>query len=29
LAVIAFTLMCYGPGPLALEILRKGGKSGS
>jgi putative oxidoreductase len=29
LAAIAFTLMCYGPGPLALEILRKGGKSGS
>ena len=29
LAAIAFTLMSYGPGPLALEILRKGGKSGS
>ena len=29
LAAIAFVLMCYGPGPLALEILRKGGKSRS
>jgi len=29
LAAIAFTLMSYGPGPLALEILHKGGKSGS
>jgi len=29
LTAIAFTLMSYGPGPLALEILRKGGKSRS
>jgi putative oxidoreductase len=29
LAAIAFTLMCFGPGPLALEILRRGGKSAS
>ena len=27
LAAIAFCLICYGPGPLALEIIRKGGKS--
>lgn len=27
LAAIAFTLICYGPGPLALEIIRRGGKS--
>ncbi len=27
LAVIAFTLICYGPGPLALEVLRKRGHS--
>jgi len=27
LAVIAFALICYGAGPLALEIIRKGGKS--
>jgi len=27
LAAIAFTLTCYGPGPLALEIIRKGGKT--
>ena len=27
LAAIAFTLICYGSGPLGLEILRKGGKS--
>lgn len=27
LAVIAFALLCYGPGPLALEIIRKGGKA--
>lgn len=29
LAAIAFTLMCYGAGPLGLEIIRKGGKSSS
>ena len=29
LAAIALTLLCYGPGPLALEILRSGGKSSS
>ena len=29
LAAIAFTLICYGPGPLALEIIRKGGKTSS
>lgn len=29
LAVIAFTLICYGSGPLGLEILRRGGKSSS
>jgi putative oxidoreductase len=29
LAVIAFALMCYGGGPLGLEILRKGGKASS
>ena len=29
LAAIAFALMCFGPGPLALEIIRKGGKSSS
>ena len=28
LAAIAFTLICYGAGPLALEILRRGGKTG-
>jgi putative oxidoreductase len=27
LAAIAFLLICYGPGPVALEIIRKGGKS--
>jgi putative oxidoreductase len=29
LAAIAFALLCLGPGPLALEIIRKGGKSTS
>lgn len=29
LAAIAFALICYGAGPLALEIIRKGGKSGA
>jgi putative oxidoreductase len=29
LAAIAFVLMCYGPGPLGLEVLRRGGKSSS
>lgn len=29
LAAIAFTLLCYGPGPLGLEVLRRGGKSSS
>lgn len=29
LAAIAFALICYGAGPLALEIIRKGGKSSS
>jgi putative oxidoreductase len=29
LAAMAFTLICYGAGPLALEIIRKGGKSSS
>ena len=27
LAAISLTLICYGAGPLALEIIRKGGKS--
>jgi len=27
LAVMAFTLICYGAGPLALEILRRGKSS--
>lgn len=27
LAAIAFALTCFGPGPVALEIIRKGGKS--
>jgi putative oxidoreductase len=27
LAAIAFALLCYGPGPLALEIIRKGPKA--
>jgi len=29
LAAISFALICYGAGPLALEIIRRGGKSGS
>lgn len=29
LAAIAFTLICYGAGPLGLEIIRRGGKSSS
>jgi putative oxidoreductase len=29
LAAIALTLLCYGPGPLALEILRRGRRSSS
>jgi putative oxidoreductase len=27
LAAIAFTLICYGSGPLGLEVLRRGGKT--
>ena len=29
LAAIAFALACYGAGPLALELIRRGGKSGT